>query len=127
MVARHRTARSVARGLGAAGHGTGHWRAQRVSAIALVPLVFWFALSIASGVAADHASLTNWLGMPVNGVLMILLLIAGFHHAALGLQVIAEDYVHSRSRFAVIALLQLLCICGAVTGVIATLTVMSDG
>jgi len=127
MIARHRTPQSAARGLGAAGHGAGHWRAQRVSAIALVPLVLWFALSIANGVAADHASLTTWLGMPVNRVLMILLLIAGFHHAALGLQVIAEDYIHSRSRFAVIALLQLLCVCGAATGVIATLMIMSGG
>lgn len=124
MIVRHRTPRALARGLGAAGHGTGHWRAQRVSAIALIPLVLWFALSMAGGAAADYPSISGWLGGPVNGVLMILLVIAAFHHAALGLQVIAEDYIHSRSRFAVIALVQLLCITGAATGVIATLAVM---
>ncbi|MBC7286076.1 MAG: succinate dehydrogenase, hydrophobic membrane anchor protein, partial [Hoeflea sp.] len=57
-------------------------------------------------------------------ILMILLVFAAFHHAALGLQVIAEDYIHSRFRFAVITGAHLFCICGATAGVIATLAVM---
>lgn len=124
MIAHHRTPHAAAKGLGAAGHGTGHWRAQRISAIALIPLMLWFTLSVAGGAAADYPSITGWLGVPVNGVLMILLVTAAFHHAALGLQVIAEDYIHSRRRFAAIALVQLLCITGAATAVIATLAVM---
>ena len=124
MIARHQTPRAAAQGLGAAGHGTGHWRAQRVSAIALIPLMLWFALSVAGGAATDYPSITGWLGVPVNGVLMILLVIVAFHHAALGLQVIGEDYIHSRWRFVVVAFVQLLCICGAATAAIATLTVM---
>jgi succinate dehydrogenase / fumarate reductase membrane anchor subunit len=124
MIVRYRTSHAAATGLGVAGHGTGHWRAQRVSAIALIPLVLWFALSVAGGAAADYPSITGWLGTSVNGVLMILLVIAAFHHAALGLQVIVEDYIHSRVRFAMIALVQLLCILGAAADVIATLAVM---
>lgn len=84
MTTRYVSALARARGLGAAGHGPGHWWAQRVSAAALVPLVFWLVVTLASGVAAEHAALTAWLSAPLDATLMILLLIAAFHHAALG-------------------------------------------
>ncbi|GGK51557.1 succinate dehydrogenase, hydrophobic membrane anchor protein [Salinarimonas ramus] len=117
------TAYSAARGLGAAGHGAGHWWAQRVSALALAPLILWLAWALAGGSVTDYRDLTIWLGAPVNSILMILLLIASFHHAALGLRVIAEDYIHSRSRFIVIALVQLACAAGGASGIVATLVI----
>lgn len=127
MTSRRVTPYAAARGLGAAGHGASHWWAQRVSSIALVPLVLWLVLTLAGGSATDHAALTSWLGAPVNAILMILLLIAAFHHAALGLQVIAEDYIHSRLRFGVIAFVQLACFAGGAAGIVATLVIaLSD-
>lgn len=126
VTARHITPFARARGLGAAGHGTGHWRSQRISALALVPLSFWLAVAVAGGAGADHASLTGWLAAPGNTVLMILLLVAGFHHAALGLQVIAEDYIHSGARFAAVAFIQLACIAGAAVGIVAVLRIASS-
>ncbi|MBP9952020.1 MAG: succinate dehydrogenase, hydrophobic membrane anchor protein [Cypionkella sp.] len=114
---------SAAHGLGAAGHGAHHWWAQRVSAIALAPLVVWLVWALASGAASDHATLSVWLKAPINATLLILLLIAAFHHAALGLQTIAEDYIHSRARFAVIAIIQLACAAGGVAGIAATLLI----
>ncbi len=82
------------RGLGSAKEGTHHWIAQRMTAVALVPLTLWFVISLISLVGADLAAVKAWLGSPFNAVLMILTLIAGFHHAQLGLQVVIEDYVH---------------------------------
>lgn len=114
---------SAVRGLGAAGHAASHWWVQRVSAMALVPLILWLAWALAGGSATDHEALTLWLEAPINLILMILLLIAAFHHAALGLQVIAEDYIHSRARFAVIACIQLACVAGGATGIVATLLI----
>lgn len=121
MMSRRISPYSAAHGLGPAGHGARLWWAQRVSAIALVPLMLWLVLAVASGAATDHADLTVWLKAPINAILMILLLIAAFHHAALGLQTIVEDYIHSRVRFAVIALVQLVCVAGAVAGIAATM------
>lgn len=118
---------SAAHGLGPAGHGARHWWAQRVSAIALVPLMLWLVRALARGVANDHAALTVWLKTPINAILMILLLIAAFHHAALGLQTVAEDYIHSRARFAVIALVQLACVAGAVSSIAATMRIALTG
>ena len=44
------------RGLGSAKDGTHHWWMQRVTAIALVPLVVWFVASMLSMVGAEHAA-----------------------------------------------------------------------
>jgi len=127
MTLRFVTPRSAAQALGPAGHGTHHWWAQRVSAIVLVPLVLWLVLALAGGSATDLIALTIWLGTPVNTVLMILLLIFVFHHTALGLWVIVEDYMHSRARFAAIALIQLACAAGGSAGIVATLMIAMGG
>lgn len=126
MTIRRFTPGSTKRDLGAAGHGVGHWWAQRISAIALIPLLLWLVAALASGSATDYAALAAWLGKPVNAILLVLLLIATFHHAALGLQVIAEDYIHSRTRFAVVAIIQLACAAGGVAGIVATLVITTN-
>jgi succinate dehydrogenase / fumarate reductase, membrane anchor subunit len=43
-----------ARGLGAAKSGAAHWWAQRVTAIALVPLTLWFVWAALRLVGASH-------------------------------------------------------------------------
>ena len=88
-----RTPLGRVRGLGSAKEGTAHWWAQRLTAIALVPLALWFAVSLIVLAGADHQAVTEWLGNPAAAVLMLLLILAGFHHAQLGLQVVIEDYV----------------------------------
>lgn len=86
------------RGLGSAKEGVEHWWAQRLTAIALVPLILWFVVSVIGLVGADRMTLVAWAGNPINAVLLILLLAATFHHAQLGLQVVIEDYVHGHAR-----------------------------
>lgn len=83
-----------ARGLGSAGHGASHWMHERVTSLALVPLVLWLVWSIIGLTGADYQSFTTWQAKPLNAVLMILLILTGFYHAALGCCVIAEDYIH---------------------------------
>ncbi len=83
------------RGLGTTKEGgTGHWWAERMTAIALVPLTIWFVISAISMVGADHATFKEWVGAHGNPVLLILLAIAVYHHGHLALQVIIEDYIH---------------------------------
>ncbi|MGY0652729.1 succinate dehydrogenase, hydrophobic membrane anchor protein [Luteimonas sp. A537] len=110
-----------AAGLGSAKAGVEHWWAQRVSAVALIPLTLWFVASLIAHTHSDHATFLTWLRAPLNAVAMILLLLALFHHTALGLQVVIEDYMHSPARFAVLVAMRLACVALAVAGAMATL------
>ena len=92
---RYRTALSVVRGAGAAKDGTRHWWAQRLTAIALVPLGVGFVVMMIALLGADYDGARAAFAHPVAAALWILFTVALFHHAQLGLQVIVEDYVHS--------------------------------
>lgn len=83
------------RGLGSAKEGVGHWWAQRVTAIALVPLSIWFVCAAISLMGADYAAYVAWIGNFGNALLMILTVLVLFYHASLGMQVVIEDYVSS--------------------------------
>lgn len=91
-----RTAVARARGLGSARSGSHHWWLQRLTSIALVPLTLWFAVSVIALAGADYERVRAWLAEPWSAVLMILLIGATFHHAAAGMQVIYEDYIHTK-------------------------------
>lgn len=118
---RSRLARSI--GLGSAGKGVEHWWGQRVSAVALVPLTLWFVASMIAHRADDYASFVLWLRTPLASIAMVLLLIALFHHVALGLQVVVEDYVHSTRKFALLVVTRLGCLTLTVAGIVATLRI----
>jgi len=90
-----RTDLGKARGLGSAKEGVQHWWAQRLTALALIPLVLWFVASVAGLAGADIAPVRAWIAQPVTAVLLLLLIGATFHHMQLGLQVVIEDYVHT--------------------------------
>ncbi|MCI0400408.1 MAG: succinate dehydrogenase, hydrophobic membrane anchor protein [Gammaproteobacteria bacterium] len=83
------------RGLGSAKDGVRQWWAQRVTAVALVPLTLWFIASVLSMVGADYAGVVAWIQSPSVTVLFILFFLALFYHAQLGMQVIIEDYIHT--------------------------------
>ena len=114
-------------GLGSAKSGERHWLAERVTAVALVPLMLWFVASIIAHAGSDYTAFIAWLRTPLVAGGMILLLIALFHHTALGLQVVIEDYVHSGARFAAVIAIQLCCYGLAVTGIVATLRIAFGG
>ncbi|MCG8434940.1 MAG: succinate dehydrogenase, hydrophobic membrane anchor protein [Gammaproteobacteria bacterium] len=82
------------RGLGSAKEGTGHWWAQRLTAIALVPLSIWFVVSVITLVNADYATVAAWLQSPLAAIFMIAFIWVLAYHSQLGLQVVVEDYVH---------------------------------
>jgi succinate dehydrogenase / fumarate reductase, membrane anchor subunit len=82
-------------GLGSAKDGTGHWWAQRVSAVALIPLTLWFMLSLLSLPTLDYATVRAWLSVPLSGLLAVLLVAVLTYHSYLGTTVVIEDYVHA--------------------------------
>ena len=84
-----------ARGLGSAKTGTSHWWMQRVTAVALIPLSFWLIGLLDLSLNAPYQETVTWLASPFNTVCIIAWILAVFYHAALGVQVVIEDYVSS--------------------------------
>jgi succinate dehydrogenase / fumarate reductase, membrane anchor subunit len=110
-------------GLGSAKEGVEHWLAQRITAVALVPLALWFVISLIQLVGADFDTVQDWVGRPLPAILLVLLFIATFYHAALGLQVVIEDYIHGElARVGLVILTRLACVALAVAGIVAVLT-----
>ena len=91
-----RTPLKNVRGLGSAQSGVRHWWLQRITAVALVPLSLWLLWLCAGLVHADYAGVRAAIGQPVHAVLLVALVVSLFWHGALGLQVVIEDYVHTR-------------------------------
>ncbi len=89
-----RTKLGEARGLGSAKEGTHHWWVQRITSIALIPLSLWFAFAVAFLAREGYAAVAAWVAAPLNAILLLLLIVATFHHLHLGVQVVLEDYVH---------------------------------
>jgi succinate dehydrogenase / fumarate reductase membrane anchor subunit len=116
------------RGLGSAKEGVAHWWAQRVTALALIPLTIWFVASVIALAGADYAAVVAWLRSPVVAALLVLLLFATFYHAALGLQVVIEDYVHEEgAKLAAILIVKALCLLLGLAGVLAVLKIAFGG
>ena len=88
-----RTPLGKVRGLGSAKDGTEHFWLQRVTALALIPLTIWFLYFLVSSVGSEYATTILQLKKPLVAIPMLLLLITGFYHMKLGLQVVIEDYV----------------------------------
>jgi succinate dehydrogenase / fumarate reductase membrane anchor subunit len=115
-------------GLGSAKEGLDHWWAQRITAVALVPLSLWFISAIVGLVGADLETVQNWMSLPLSAILLILLLIAAFYHLSLGLQVVIEDYVHTDfAKLGLVAVLRLLCFGIAVAGIFAVVSIAVGG
>lgn len=99
------------RHLGSAKEGTHHWWGQRLTGIALVPLSLWFVWSAISLGGLDWLAYKAWISIPFNTLLMVMFVIAVFHHMQLGLQVVVEDYVHGEgAKMTLLVLNKLLAV-----------------
>jgi len=113
-----------ARALGSAQSGAGHWWTQRVTAAALVVLGLWFVITVLCLLHADFATARATVAKPWNALLLILIVVTAFWHAVLGLQVVIEDYVHTRWKEVVLLVaIKFLAVLCALAGVLAVLRI----
>lgn len=125
---RLRTPLAQARGLGSAGEGIHHWWAQRLTALALIPLSLWLVASIIAITGADYATAVQWVQSPTVAVLLLLFIAVAFYHAQLGMQVVLEDYIHvGWAKVAAIVLAKFLLVALAFVAGFAVLRVALGG
>jgi succinate dehydrogenase / fumarate reductase membrane anchor subunit len=110
-----------AKGLGAAGNGTSTWWAQRVSAVALVPLVIWFAVFVLQAAKYnDMDSLVSIFTSPFPTIFLTIFLAVGIYHGNIGMKEIIEDYVHCHAiKISLIILVKFISFISAIAGVCA--------
>ena len=119
---------SKAVGLGSAKHGFSHWWWQRVTAIALVPLTLWFVYSVLCLVGSNHAIAEAWLSSPINATIMLLFVLSALFHAQTGLQVVIEDYIHTKwLNLSLLLLIKFASVIMAVLAIISVLKVVLGG
>lgn len=112
-------------GQGSAKYGAGHWQSQRVTAVALVLLGAWFVSALVTRRDLSHESVTAWLRSPAQAILAVLFVLTAARHAALGLQVILEDYVGNRGvRIAAVLAVQFVLVVAAAVGVLAVMWIV---
>ncbi|MFP4146838.1 MAG: succinate dehydrogenase, hydrophobic membrane anchor protein [Halorhodospira sp.] len=125
---RYETAVSRARGRGSAKNGFHHWWHQRLTAVALVPLMLWLGIGLALQAGAEFEAARAWVAHPVNATLLIAAIVMLLYHGALGVQVVIEDYVHTEGlkwmgNLAVYA----ACFLLAVAGILAVIQIVLGG
>ena len=118
----YRTPLGRARGLGSAKHGAGQWVSERVTAIALVPLVVWAVYGVLRLAAGDYGLAVHWIQDPLNATLTVLTLAISFWHMHAGLRVVVEDYIHKALSKSALLLLNLF-VCG-LAGALAVFSIL---
>jgi succinate dehydrogenase / fumarate reductase, membrane anchor subunit len=123
---KYRSGLSKAKNLGSAGSGLKHWWHQRFTAILLVLLTVWFFYFSWKIGNSEISEVIEILKNPYNVAAMSLFVISGLYHAALGMQVVIEDYIHCRAaRLFLLLITQIFSIVTVLCFIIAVLYVMS--
>lgn len=119
----YRTPLARVRGRGSAKSGTGHFIAQRATAVALLVLLPWFAISAAVSINGYTDALA-FVRQPLNSLGIVLLIVAGAYHMMIGMQVVIEDYISKHgTRTALVLLNTFFCILLAAAGILAVLQI----
>ncbi|MGU3359290.1 succinate dehydrogenase, hydrophobic membrane anchor protein [Methylobacterium sp. M6A4_1b] len=92
-----RTPRARVKGLGASGHGAGHFWIQRLTAAANAPLMLAFVVIVALMANRPYPEAIALMSHPVVALVLILAVISVTAHMRIGMQVVIEDYVHDRT------------------------------
>ena len=111
-------------GRSAARHGADSWWAQRVTALALVPLGAWFCISLLSIPTIDYLVVRAGMARSWNAALLLALILVAAQHSYLGLQVIVEDYVDDAGmRIAMSLMIRFVYMLSAAGAVLAVFAV----
>jgi len=110
---------------GAAG-GSRHWRNQRFTSVALLPLAGWFIAALCMLPDLSHATMLRWLAQPLQALLAALFGATALWHSAQGWRVVLEDYVGGRLLGPSLQVSRVLHL-GATAALLAALALIAAG
>ncbi len=123
-----RTPLGRVRGLGTSNEATAHWWAERLTAVALVPLTFLFVVLVIVFQGADRDEVIELMGNPLVAITMLLVVVAVFYHMRLAVQVVVEDYIHHEAvKTTIMVALPLGCFALGVANAFAVLKLAFGG
>jgi succinate dehydrogenase / fumarate reductase, membrane anchor subunit len=100
--------------------GAHHWLMQRISAVALLPLIFWLVLSFIQIAQDPQGYMPVFFAYPLNAIMGILLITTSLYHGSLGMRVIFEDYITNKTKLHFyIMLVNFLSVATSVAAVVA--------
>jgi succinate dehydrogenase / fumarate reductase membrane anchor subunit len=114
---------SAVLGRGSAHEGAHHWRAQRLTALALLVLGVWFIVALALLPDFTYGSVRGLLSGIGNSTLVSLLILCLCWHSQLGVQVVIEDYVRGPARMISLVVSAFAHVLLAALGVLSVLRV----
>ena len=117
-----RTELSKVKGLGSAGKGTSIWWMQKLTALALIPILVWFVMLVLEVINGSGSGVLKLIESPFNTIMLIGFIGISLYHGMLGVREILEDYIHCEAlKITSIVLMQFITFVTGVTGIIAVL------
>lgn len=104
-----------------------HWKTQRRTAVALIPLTLWLLFSVASLSTAEYEVARAWIAQPLTAAMLFLFVAIAGHHAYLGIQVVLEDYLQEPQRGRAILFGRLLLGAATLLSIFAIYTITTGG
>ena len=78
--------------------GSHSWLMQRISAVALIPLVIWLVLSMMQIIQNPVNYVPIFFAYPLNAFMGILFVIFSLYHGSLGMKEVIEDYISGKAK-----------------------------
>ena len=75
--------------------GSKHWKYQRYSSLVLAPVMLWFFVRIIFYPELSYVEVKQWVILPSSSLLLVPTIGVLWFHAAIGIQVVLEDYISS--------------------------------
>ena len=76
---------------------TSKWILQRVTALILIPLTFWFIYQCISFQSMSYGDIIYFFQSYINSLLFLIMMTVMMIHAKLGCETIVQDYIASAS------------------------------
>ena len=101
------------------------WITQRITALLLVPLFFWFIYHCISFQNLSYKEIVNFFSSFINSFLFLVLMVTMLIHSQLGCETIIEDYISSKNyKMLTIWVIKLITYATASISVISVISIV---